>query len=72
MEAGTPVRRKPITSIERTRKLSILLRHHRHVAVRIYFNSISNILSRLALECKIDFVFGYCTLREFNFKYLND
>lgn len=39
MEAGTPVRRKPITSIERTRKLSILLRHQRHATVRNKFTN---------------------------------
>lgn len=39
MEAGTAVRRKPITSIERTRKLSILLRHQRHATVRIKFTN---------------------------------
>lgn len=36
-KATGAVRRKPITSIERTRKLSILLKHHQRYAVSVFF-----------------------------------
>lgn len=61
MDAGTPVRRKPITSIERTRKLSILLRHQRHATVRDIFLNLK-LFCCLGVDQKVRFFCKTCRL----------